>query len=77
MFLWIRSLFRFTAASERHEELQARLKAESLAENELAREARGQNYLLEQMLRETQAAKQPTLETPRESRPGAPPSSSS
>ncbi|MEW6253899.1 MAG: hypothetical protein AB1716_24905 [Planctomycetota bacterium] len=58
MLIWLRSLLRFNSAQARQRAIQERLKAESLAQQELARAARGQNWQLEQMLRETQQAEQ-------------------
>ncbi len=55
MWLFLRSLFCFAGAGERRAQVQARMKAQALAANELSRAARGQNYALERMLRETQA----------------------
>jgi hypothetical protein len=56
MLLFLRNLFRFLGASERRAQVRARLKAEALAAKELGREARGQNYMLEHMLRQTEEA---------------------
>ncbi len=53
MWLFLRSLFCFAGAGERRAQVQARMKAQALAANELSRAARGQNYALERMLRET------------------------
>ncbi len=59
MFLFLRSLLglgRLGRSSARRAEIRARLKTDALIGKELAGEARGQNFALERMLRETQEA---------------------
>ncbi len=58
MWLFLRNLFRLADASERRAKIQTQLKTQSLAAQELSRGARGQNYALERMLRETEEEQQ-------------------
>ncbi len=60
MLRFLFHLFRFGGAQQRRKEVQDRMKLESLAAGALGREARAKNFLLERMLRETQAEEQRT-----------------